>query len=66
LGDFEDLLQIGRDLEIDSLRSIEQSIDDVSKKVAELQECVVPFHSVSSSLQRLSFSFFWTGPVPPR
>jgi len=38
LGDFEDLLQIGRDLEIDSLRSIEQSIDDVSKKVAELQE----------------------------
>jgi hypothetical protein len=40
LGEFDDLLKVGHDLDTKALRPIAESLDDVSQKVAQLQECV--------------------------
>ncbi|ELR11576.1 Ras subfamily protein [Acanthamoeba castellanii str. Neff] len=38
LGEFDDLLKVGHDLDTKALRPIAESLDDVSQKVAQLQE----------------------------
>jgi hypothetical protein len=54
LSEFDELFKVGSEVDIHALRTIEESLADVSQKVAQLQEYVSPSHTKSRAIPHVS------------